>query len=91
MRASAASLQLLSLNHLSLDDLLHTHQLMMGEILINAGQFRTKPVGVYKGKDDLPNVINGLGIAVISTSNGLMTDRAARKAGHAVQGMCDVA
>ena len=46
---------------------------------------------VYKGKDDLPNVINGLGIAVISTSNGLMTDRAARKAGHGGEVICYVA
>ena len=46
---------------------------------------------VYKGKDELPNVINGLGIAVISTSNGLMTDRAARKAGHGGEVICYVA
>ena len=46
---------------------------------------------VYKGKDDLPNVINGLGIAVISTSNGLMTDRGARKAGHGGEVICYVA
>jgi len=46
---------------------------------------------VFKGKDELPNVINGLGIAVISTSNGLMTDRAARKAGHGGEVICYVA
>lgn len=37
---------------------------------------------VYKGYNDLPKVQDGLGIAVISTSKGLMTDRAARAAGH---------
>lgn len=37
---------------------------------------------IYRGKDDLPKVWNGLGIAIVSTSQGLMTDRAARKAGH---------
>ncbi|MBB1073012.1 30S ribosomal protein S8 [Rhodoferax sp. 4810] len=37
---------------------------------------------VYRGKDELPKVWGGLGVAVISTSKGLMTDRAARKAGH---------
>ena len=37
---------------------------------------------IYKSKDDLPSVRNGLGIAIISTSKGLMTDRAARKEGH---------
>lgn len=34
---------------------------------------------VYKGVKDLPRVLNGLGIAVISTPKGLMTDREARK------------
>jgi small subunit ribosomal protein S8 len=37
---------------------------------------------LYKGKDELPNVMGGLGVAIISTSSGLMTDRSARKAGH---------
>ena len=37
---------------------------------------------IYKGRDELPNVRGGLGIAIISTSKGLMTDRAARQAGH---------
>ena len=37
---------------------------------------------VFKNKDKLPRVMNGLGIAIISTSRGLMTDKAAREAGH---------
>jgi len=36
---------------------------------------------VYAKKDDLPRVLGGLGIAVISTSKGVMTDRDARKEG----------
>jgi small subunit ribosomal protein S8 len=36
---------------------------------------------VYAGKDNLPRVLGGLGTAVISTSQGVMTDRDARKAG----------
>ena len=36
---------------------------------------------VYAGKDELPKVLNGLGIAIISTSKGLMTDKEARNAG----------
>ena len=36
---------------------------------------------VYSQKDQLPRVLGGLGIAVISTSKGMMTDKAARKAG----------
>ncbi len=46
---------------------------------------------VYKGKDELPTVMNGLGVAVISTSKGLMADRAARKAGHGGEVICYVA
>ncbi len=37
---------------------------------------------IYKGCGDLPKVRNGLGIAIISTSKGIMTDRAARSAGQ---------
>ena len=36
---------------------------------------------VYAGKDELPRVLNGLGIAIISTSKGLKTDKEAREAG----------
>lgn len=46
---------------------------------------------VYKGKEELPNVMGGLGVAIISTSKGLMTDRAARKAGHGGEVLCFVA
>ena len=34
---------------------------------------------VYAGVDEIPTVLNGLGIAIISTSNGMMTDKEARK------------
>ncbi len=46
---------------------------------------------VYKGKGELPKVMGGLGVAVVSTSKGLMTDRAARKAGHGGEIICYVA
>lgn len=36
---------------------------------------------VYASKEDLPEVLNGLGIAIVSTSKGIMTDKEARKAG----------
>ncbi len=40
----------------------------------------SKPgIRVYAGVDELPRVLNGLGIAIISTSRGLMTDKRARK------------
>lgn len=43
---------------------------------------------VYAQKDELPKVLGGLGIAVISTSKGLMTDNGARKAGVGGEVMC---
>jgi small subunit ribosomal protein S8 len=43
---------------------------------------------VYAQKDELPKVLGGLGIAVISTSKGLMTDMDARKAGIGGEVMC---
>ncbi len=46
---------------------------------------------VYKNKDELPTVIGGLGIAVISTSKGIMTDRDARQAGVGGEVICYVA
>ncbi len=45
---------------------------------------------VYKGKDELPTVLGGLGVAIISTSHGLMTDRAARAAGYGGEIVCYV-
>jgi small subunit ribosomal protein S8 len=44
----------------------------------------------YSGKDDLPSVRAGLGIAIVSTSNGVMTDRAARAAGVGGEVLCTV-
>lgn len=45
----------------------------------------------YRGKDRLPKVQDGLGIAIVSTSQGVMTDRAARAAGHGGEVLCYVA
>jgi small subunit ribosomal protein S8 len=45
---------------------------------------------IYKGKGEIPRVLNGLGIAIVSTSKGVMTDRAARKAGHGGEVICYV-
>ena len=43
---------------------------------------------VYCKKDEVPKVLNGLGVAVISTSNGLLVDREARKAGLGGEVIC---
>jgi len=45
---------------------------------------------VYKGKDELPSVLGGLGIAIVSTSQGVMTDRQARASGHGGEVICVV-
>jgi small subunit ribosomal protein S8 len=64
------------------------------QLVIKLKYFRGKPViellkrvsrpglRIYRGKGDLPNVMGGLGVAIVSTSKGLMSDRAARAAGH---------
>ena len=45
---------------------------------------------VYRGKDELPRILNGLGTAVVSTSRGIMTDAAAREAGQGGEILCVV-
>lgn len=45
---------------------------------------------IYKSKDELPKVLSGLGIAIVSTSNGVMTDRAARAIGRGGEVLCTV-
>ena len=45
---------------------------------------------VYVGKEELPKILNGLGIAIISTSKGLMTDEEARKAGVGGEVICEI-
>jgi small subunit ribosomal protein S8 len=45
---------------------------------------------VYKGKDDLPRILGGMGVAIISTSSGVMSDRDARAGGHGGEVLCIV-
>lgn len=45
----------------------------------------------YRGKDNLPKILGGLGVAIISTSKGIMTDRQARAAGVGGEVICLVA
>jgi len=64
------------------------------ELELRLKYFRGKPVieelkrvsrpglRIYRGRDELPRVWGGLGVAIVSTSKGLMTDRQAREAGH---------
>ncbi|MDG4597811.1 MAG: 30S ribosomal protein S8 [Candidatus Contendobacter sp.] len=46
---------------------------------------------VFRGKDELPRVMGGWGVAIVSTPQGLMSDRAARAAGHGGEVLCIVA
>lgn len=46
---------------------------------------------VYKGKNDIPSVMNGLGVAIVSTPSGVMTDRKARATGVGGEVLCYVA
>jgi small subunit ribosomal protein S8 len=53
-----------------------------GKAVIESIQRVSRPgLRIYKKRDELPKVMGGLGIAIVSTSKGLMTDRAARSAG----------
>jgi small subunit ribosomal protein S8 len=45
---------------------------------------------IYRDKNDLPTIHGGLGVAIISTHKGVMTDRAARKAGMGGEVLCSV-
>jgi small subunit ribosomal protein S8 len=45
---------------------------------------------IYKNKNELPKILNGLGIAIVSTSAGVMTDRQARDSGRGGEIICTV-
>lgn len=46
---------------------------------------------IYRGKNDLPKVRSGLGVAIVSTPRGIMSDRAARAAGQGGEVLCIIA
>jgi small subunit ribosomal protein S8 len=63
-----------------------------GKPVIEKLQRVSKPgLRIYKSKDELPRVMGGLGVAIISTSRGIMSDRAARAAGQGGEVLCIVA
>lgn len=62
-----------------------------GKPVIEKIQRLSRPgLRIYKPKDGLPTVLGGLGVAIISTSKGLMTDRAARSQGIGGEVICVV-
>ncbi len=63
----------------------------MGEPVISKLKRVSRPgLRIYKSVDELPRVIGGMGVAIISTSNGVMSDRAARAAGRGGEVLCTV-
>lgn len=62
-----------------------------GEPVIESLQRVSRPgLRMYRSKGDLPTVVGGLGVAIISTSHGVMTDRAARAQGFGGEVLCFV-
>jgi len=63
-----------------------------GEPVIEKIERVSRPgLRIYKGRDELPSVMNGLGVAIVSTSKGVMTDRKARATGVGGEVLCIVA
>ena len=74
----------------------------LNTLVIELKYYRGKPVieeirrisrpglRIFKSKDELPSINGGLGIAIISTSKGVMTDSQARAAGHGGEVICSV-
>lgn len=62
-----------------------------GEPVIERIQRTSRPgLRVYRGKEDLPRVLGGLGVAIVSTSAGVMSDREAREKGIGGEVICIV-
>ena len=63
----------------------------MSERVITGLKRISKPgMRVYAAKDEVPKVLNGLGISIISTSKGILTDKQARKEGVGGEVICYV-
>ena len=63
-----------------------------GEPVIERIERVSRPgLRIYRGRDDIPKVMNGLGVAIVSTSRGVMTDRKARATGIGGEVLCIVA
>ena len=62
-----------------------------GKAVIETIQRTSKPgLRIYRGKDELPKVLGGLGVAIVSTSAGVMSDRQAREKGIGGEVICVV-
>lgn len=62
-----------------------------GRPVIESLQRVSRPgLRIYKGKDELPKILGGLGVAIVSTSKGVMSDREARALGEGGEVLCTV-
>jgi small subunit ribosomal protein S8 len=69
-----------------------TLKYFQGQPVVETLQRVSRPgLRIYKKRDELPKVMAGMGVAIVSTSKGVMTDRAARKAGMGGEIICYVA
>lgn len=69
-----------------------TLKYFQGKPVIERLERVSKPaLRVYKGKDDLPTVLGGLGVAIVSTPSGVVSDRKARASGQGGEVLCVVA
>ena len=59
-------------------------------VISNIKRISKPSLRIYKNKDDLPKVLNGLGVAIVSTSKGVMTADAARKKNFGGEVLCTV-
>ena len=81
-----------------IDDATHQGQIRVrlkysssGQKVIHSIDRRSKPgCRVYRSVDDLPNILNGMGIVVVSTSKGVMSDRKAREQNVGGELLCTV-
>jgi small subunit ribosomal protein S8 len=69
-----------------------TLKYFQGKPVIERLQRVSRPaLRIYKSKDELPKVLGGLGVAIVSTSQGVVSDRQARAAGQGGEVLCIVA
>ena len=85
------------INHFSINDAEGKRQLTIdlkyfdGKPAIENIKRISRPgLRTFKGKDELPKVNGGLGVAIISTSRGVISDRTARSLGHGGEVLCIV-
>lgn len=72
-------------------ELVVTLKYYMGEPVISKLKRISRPgLRIYKNADTLPKVVGGMGVAIVSTSKGVMSDRAARVIRHGGEVLCEV-